>query len=686
MSRASPARNSKRSTASQPPQTSPTSKRRTKSNKPTAVPRPHFTDPARHHEHPDLFAEELRVVNCNPKLPHIYVAPSHPHAKHRNGVTYVQLLDFSDKGANISCQGQKMVTSHGASKTMFAYDLESLLLDIHDTLFLHDSSAKDSDPEKDICATWGFEIGDLSNNMSNRARDLQDDLVGDPQVTTMSKPTIWKFCTGSTALERNMHSVPIDGTERAIPLSISVENPKGGFHAPTAGNKCYVDEIDKGLARCKKYQTFTAEVATMDMQFGPPGLGALYTQYTDLMNAPPTGHPDNPGFTNQQSNLAAPVARQEIKVLSGFGVVHANVRDLSCLLSLSHFESRHIHPGLMILGLQPRGTQPTFDSEAVQLSRGDNVRLLSIMYMSSLVVSRQGSSALAALTGKKLLEIPSEFWNMCVGTPGAVVRAEHTTYAHDGISIMQAQSLAQYMMHELTNLSVFVAEQLPAHLGFCISRDKMLDAFTFIYPDTQTRTPVGLWLLGPGHAAGGQLHPHVDTENPPPFGNELRAEVLGKWDEHERAASRSIPLVSLAESTGSTDPDYAVNRPTLFSSKHSSTPLPPSLTACAYLINLHVNRSRSSSAGKHKLGDAGAPELAQSSSRKKPKLKETLLVSYSKQGHLHPQAAPFVAPPTTVPPPQQSSHAVSAVLPVEVKPSVFLDDSLNLLENTVVVE
>jgi hypothetical protein len=50
----------------------------------------------------------------------------------------------------------------------------------------------------------------------------------------------------------------VEGTQRAIPVSISVETQKGGLHAPTAGNKydhdkANVTEQDDGFQLRRDY-------------------------------------------------------------------------------------------------------------------------------------------------------------------------------------------------------------------------------------------------------------------------------------------------------------------------------------------------------------------------------------------------------------------------------------------------
>lgn len=81
-----------------------------------------------------------------------------------------------------------------------------------------------------------------------RAKVLQKEMIGDTTVFTMNAPTIGTVDgvkgvrTGSTEFERDARSRPLDGCPRAIPVSLSVEQPKGGLHSPCLGNKYRGDE------------------------------------------------------------------------------------------------------------------------------------------------------------------------------------------------------------------------------------------------------------------------------------------------------------------------------------------------------------------------------------------------------------------------------------------------------------
>lgn len=96
---------------------------------------------------------------------------------------------------------------------------------------------------------YSADLGDAE--LTARAQTLQDDLIGDPRQASRSAPKAVQtedgFArTGGTAFERDHRSQPIANTDRAIPVTISVEPQKSGLHAPTAGNQ-YVDVPGAGL-------------------------------------------------------------------------------------------------------------------------------------------------------------------------------------------------------------------------------------------------------------------------------------------------------------------------------------------------------------------------------------------------------------------------------------------------------
>ncbi|KAJ7065948.1 hypothetical protein B0H15DRAFT_807641 [Mycena belliarum] len=573
---------------------------------------------------PDLVQSPIEFPNRSKNLPKIYVTnnrhPFYAFPETRHGHAFVLLVDFADKQAlqtilfhgfqaSISRHPDKHAMMHEESKLTIYHDKDGLLiLGPHDIALMRDSTGKTDNngnliPTNDIMVNVGFGIQELSQELYECAKQLRDDLIGDPSISTAGPPTTVQsegstYRTGSTAFERDWRSDPIEGTQRAIPVSISVERPKGGLHAPSVGNK-YNGEVDAGLSLRQRYLALSAELSALGLKYGPPHWATLYENWADLINVPRVGHRSNPGFTNNQSNQARPIKKSSIvdgiprnmDEVGPFGGTHLDQGDWiagqSFLTSLSSLENGS-SPGRMVMvelgiarellpftafymsGLRGHaGTQPVFDdtieasADKPKPALAEDIRILDIGYMSSALMGGEGPVALAASTSKKLLEVSMEFLNVNAGQPGAAVRTEHANYARDGLSIIPPESLAVFLGRQITNLAVQIASQTLPELDLRIARDQMLSSISYKLPDG-TRQSLGPWPLGPGHALGGVDHPHPESSDPPPFGNVPRAELIQEMERYQAHVARSIPCVSLAESTGSRDPDFLVNKPSIF--------------------------------------------------------------------------------------------------------------------------
>ncbi|KAJ6448736.1 hypothetical protein C8R47DRAFT_1267022, partial [Mycena vitilis] len=312
---------------------------------------------------------------------------------------------------------------------IYEHDSGNLMLRPEDFLFLRDVNG-DGDPQKDMMISCGYAISELGDDMQQRAEELQQRIIGLESEASQSAPKLDDNGrrVGSTALERERRSKPIEGTERAIPITLSVEPQKGGLHAPTAGN--FFDRTkplavqDLGFLLRRDYSELSGELAGEGLRyFGPIGLAQLYDARTEVMNTPRVGSDRNIGSTNQQSNQAAAQSRKacstvddeegkvdSIAEIGPFGETHIDNKDepagVSCLTCLSNLPKgmhprRHVALGVGRI-LSPftvfymcgihwhAGTAPTFDEAFKANVKNDYTRLLNIMYMSQFVIGKIG--------------------------------------------------------------------------------------------------------------------------------------------------------------------------------------------------------------------------------------------------------------------------------------------------------
>ncbi|KAJ6447709.1 hypothetical protein C8R47DRAFT_1231317 [Mycena vitilis] len=389
-----------------------------------------------------LYSKPLAIPSREKQLPDIYVYrgkhPVNPHRNGRGGTDYVLVLDLDDKDVmkNIFVHGfQRAVSRRGICETthhragfhlIYEHDSGNLMLRPEDFLFLRDVNG-DGDPQKDMMISCGYAISELGDDMQERAEELQQRIIGLESEASQSAPKLDDNGrrVGSTALERERRSKPIEGTERAIPITLSVEPQKGGLHAPTAGN--FFDRTkplavqDLGFLLRRDYSELSGELAGEGLRyFGPIGLAQLYDARTEVMNTPRVGSDRNIGSTNQQSNQAAAQSRKafddeegkvdSIAEIGPFGETHIDNKDepagVSCLTCLSNLPKgmhprRHVALGVGRI-LSPftvfymcgihwhAGTAPTFDEAFKANVKNDYTRLLNIMYMSQFVIGKIG--------------------------------------------------------------------------------------------------------------------------------------------------------------------------------------------------------------------------------------------------------------------------------------------------------
>ncbi|KAJ7258126.1 hypothetical protein C8J57DRAFT_1516013 [Mycena rebaudengoi] len=484
----------------------------------------------------DLHTRPLAIPQHEAQLPDIYVhREPHPLCPNngRGGMDYLILLDLDDKsvmeglllhGFQWAILQEKSFDPH--SCIMFSHDHGMLDLDIADMVYIRDANC-DGCAERDVRISVSFKVEALDRSLYQRCLDLQQRIIGlsmeaKPRAPMLIHEHDGMVRIGTTAFERDPRSHPIKHAPRAIPVTISVELQAGRLHALTAGNKTPFFHVRR------EYAALSAAIATRGLeQHGPLGLTKLFPECTDLMNSPLVSGKDNAGFTNQQHNSASlenckksvnqEATVKDISEIGPFGGTHTDTKDLltglSCLLSLSWlFEG--VNPGRMAmvsLGITRRlapftvfymcglnvhaGTVPTFDDALAALIPEDNMRLLNILYMSTYVLGGDGPSALTSLSPLKLLQVSRD-----LGPHTVFPTAAHNTYACDGLSIMDADALAQYLVRELLLLAVGTILQVLRSVDLRVDRNLILSAF--FYTNSEGKwVSLGVWLAGPGWVA-----------------------------------------------------------------------------------------------------------------------------------------------------------------------------------------
>ncbi|KAJ7212440.1 hypothetical protein C8J57DRAFT_1733078 [Mycena rebaudengoi] len=587
----------------------------------------------------DVHSEPLEIPNRHEAMPHIYVLkqshPKNPRPAGQGGRDYLIVMDLNNRraaadllrhgfGRAIEREGLSVEGYHAQSEHIFLHNDGSLELAVEDYVWMRDLKGAGKAAE-DVCISFAFNIKELGGEYYQCAQDLQQDLIGPLAEAPRAEPQTVRIedgtrRTGATAFERDHCSHPVGGTTRAIPVSISIEKQQGGMHAPTAGNRYdhtkSLKEQDEGLfVWSDEYSTqLSGELGAEGLHmFGPEHLAQILKERADLMNVPRVGSSKNPGFTQQQTNAAAPSARSEfripedssesesdadddehrkverlakrikdtiktIKALGGFGGIHIDENDLMAGLSLLLVLSRlynGIHPGIMALvclgihrrlipflvffmcGLHPHaGTVPTFDdSMAVEIPQ-DNVWLLNIMYMSRYLTGGEGPTALAALSSDKLLKLSREFRDPNLSRENMFKLPGHNTYVRDGLSIITHNSFGNWFVHENLQLVVGQTHQAPKGLKLVVDKSQFLGSFHWVDEDGNSQTATD-WLLGPGNGPGGELYPRppdVPEDAPTPaYGNFPREAAIKRWEAHEKMHLPTIDVAQIAEGISSSN-------------------------------------------------------------------------------------------------------------------------------------
>ncbi|KAJ7151826.1 hypothetical protein C8R43DRAFT_483416 [Mycena crocata] len=473
---------------------------------------------------------------------------------------------------------------------------------INDAVMLRNSSG-DGQQSKDVMVAWQVDF--FGSNIVARALQLRSDIIGPEEDCGPTKPKLETVngeskLVGGFKLERDWRSLNLEGAPRAYPISTSVQVPRGGLHAPAAGNKFYGLE-DDALKLRKEIMKFMADVSMLALDEGPPGLYDLLYDQGDIMNVPPVGSTHNKCFSAMQVNISHPeplppdeevdemdggvdetIPIAGIKDLGNVGRPHLDKGDaaggVTCATCLSQLEPG-IDPGDMLItelgiafpllplssilfcGLRPHGgTNPTYDHSTLQLKRLDNIRAFLVAYMTAYGLGGEGITAFAALPEQKLLTIGPELRSIFASLPENTCWTEQANFVMDGAGLMSTRDHITWSVRETSLLLDGILNQLPNDVRF--DREMFYKSISWVN-EQGVRESVKDWPMGPGYASGGQLFDQGAGSSQVPFGNKRRWDRGHEFIEHQQYMGSSISVVNLTRQTGE-DGKVMKGRPATF--------------------------------------------------------------------------------------------------------------------------